>query len=61
MLTIRLKLDQHELEALQRAAAQELRLPPDQARHIVRQELARRGLLAEGTPPAPPAEPRPRA
>lgn len=45
MLTIRLKLDQHELEALQRAAALELRHPPEQARYIIRQELIRLGLL----------------
>ena len=47
MIVTRLKLplDQDEYNALLRAAGDELRNPIDQAHFILRQELARRGLL----------------
>jgi len=41
-------LEQPEYSALLKVAVAELRNPQDQARHILRQELQRRGLL----PPA---------
>jgi hypothetical protein len=42
---IKLILDQIEYTALLQIAMDELRTPPDEIRHILRQELARRGLL----------------
>lgn len=40
-----LALEQSEYSALLKLAVEELRNPPDQAHHILRQELSRRGLL----------------
>jgi hypothetical protein len=37
-------LEQREYSALLKMAIEELRNPPDQLRHILRQELERRGL-----------------
>jgi hypothetical protein len=47
MIVTRLKLplEQEEFSALLKVADKELRNPTDQARFILRQELARRGLL----------------
>jgi hypothetical protein len=42
-------LEQKEYSALLKAAVAELRNPNDQVRHIVRQELERRGLLNADT------------
>ena len=42
---IKLTLEQAEYTALLNLAMSELRSPSDQARHIVRQELMRRGYL----------------
>ena len=42
-------LDEQERRALRDLAAVEMRYPRDQVRLIVRQELARRGLLPEAT------------
>ncbi len=42
---LKLPLDQDEYNALLKAAGDELRNPIDQAHFILRQELARRGLL----------------
>lgn len=47
-LTIRVKLDAEELAALQRAAAWDLRSPPEQARYIIRKELLRHSHIAAG-------------
>lgn len=41
---VKVALDQPEYSALLRLAIDELRDPPDQLRHILRQELERRGL-----------------
>ena len=46
MPRVTLTLLQEERDALIRLALSELRTPRDQARMIVRQELARRGLLS---------------
>jgi hypothetical protein len=43
---IKLVLDQDEYSALLKVAISELRNPADQARHILRQDLLRRGLLS---------------
>jgi hypothetical protein len=60
---IKLTLEQDEYSALLKMAVSELRNPPDQARHILRQELSRRGYLPADPIPAdlahdktPPAE-----
>jgi hypothetical protein len=47
MMVTRLKLmlNRQEYSALYRAAREELRSPADEARHIVRRELEKRGLL----------------
>jgi hypothetical protein len=42
---VKLILEQDEYSALLKVATSELRNPADQARHILRQDLARRGLL----------------
>jgi hypothetical protein len=44
---LKLPLEQAEYSALLKMAGDELRNPIDQARFILRQELERRGLLAE--------------
>ncbi|MBN1889461.1 MAG: hypothetical protein JW850_15815 [Thermoflexales bacterium] len=55
---ITIALEQRERAALMQLARQELRDARDQVRHILRQELERRGLLpTEGTPSTPPAKP----
>jgi hypothetical protein len=59
---VKLILNQDEYSALLRVAIDELRNPADQARHILRQDLARRGLLptdasASTTLPAQPSQP----
>ncbi len=48
MIVTRLKvpLEQAEYSALLKVAVGDLRSPADQVRHILRQELERRGLLA---------------
>ncbi len=46
IVKIKLLLDQPEFEALVKLSRFDLRPPDEQARHILRQELARRGLLA---------------
>ena len=46
---VKLALEQAEYTALLKMAMSELRSPADQARHIVRQELMRRGYLSAGT------------
>lgn len=43
---IKLTLEQPEYSALLELATRELRGPDEQAHHIVRQELERRGLLS---------------
>jgi hypothetical protein len=51
---VKLVLDQDEYSALLKVAISELRNPADQVRHILRQDLMRRGLLPGDTPtPAP--------
>ena len=47
---IKLVLEQDEYSALLAVARSELRNPADQARHILRQDLLRRGLLSGDTP-----------
>lgn len=47
---VKLILEQDEYSALLKAAVSELRNPADQARHILRLDLARRGLLLTDTP-----------
>jgi hypothetical protein len=42
---VKLNLEQDEYSALLKVAVAELRNPADQARHILRQDLQRRGLL----------------
>jgi len=46
---VKLALEQSEYTALLKMAMSELRGPADQARHIVRQELMRRGYLSADT------------
>ena len=46
----KLILDEPEDAALRKVAFTELRNPDDQARFIIRQELARRGLLSPLSP-----------
>lgn len=48
---VKLVLEQDEYSALLKVAISELRNPADQARHILRQDLMRRGLLPSDTPP----------
>jgi hypothetical protein len=43
---VKLILEQDEYSALLKVAVSELRNPADQARHILRQDLTRRGLLS---------------
>jgi len=47
MVRLQIALDPIEADNLARLAAKELRDPRDQLRLILRQELERRGLLAE--------------
>jgi hypothetical protein len=57
---IKLALEQDEYAALLKVAGAELRNPADQARHILRQDLTRRGLLSADAPTpitAKPAQP----
>jgi len=42
---LRIPLEQEEFSALVKISVDELRSPVDQARHIIRKELERRGLL----------------
>jgi hypothetical protein len=51
---IRFRLVGDEAQALRALSVQEMRHPRDQTRHILRQELERRGLL-----PAPADQPQP--
>jgi hypothetical protein len=51
---IRFRLVGTEAQALQALAVQEVRKPREQVRYILRQELARRGLL--NTSPATPGQ-----
>jgi hypothetical protein len=66
MTKVIVSLREDERKALVVLALLELRSPADQARHILRQELSRRGLLPADLTPAdlphdktPPAEVRP--
>jgi hypothetical protein len=45
IVKIRLLLEQPEYQALLKLSERELRQPDEQTRYILRQELARRGLL----------------
>jgi hypothetical protein len=58
---IKLTFEQDEYSALLKLAMAELRNPADEARHIVRLELSRRGLLPTPQPAdlAPHAQPQP--
>lgn len=47
---LKLTLEQTEYSALIKLAVAELRNAPDQARHVLRQELIRRGLLPIDAP-----------
>jgi hypothetical protein len=52
---VKLVLEQDEYSALLKVAVSELRNPADQIRHILRQDLTRRGLLPSDAPtPATP-------
>ena len=42
---LRLILSKSEFDALNKAAEQELRYPPDQIRYILRQELEKQGFI----------------
>lgn len=44
---LKLTLTSEEFNALYRVARMELRVPEDQARFLLRQEMVRRGLLPE--------------
>ena len=52
MSSIHITLSPDEREALVKLALAELRVPRDQVRYVIRQELTRRGLLTEGDGPA---------
>lgn len=58
-MRLKLSLPSAEYDALSKLAVCELRNPHDQIRHILRQELERRGLLPADPAPAQ-AEPTPR-
>ena len=45
VVQVKVPLEQHEYTALLKVARAELRSSDDQIRHILRQELRRRGLL----------------
>ncbi len=51
MERVKVTLEDSEYSALLRLAERELRGVSDQARHIVRSELARQGLLKTAAPP----------
>lgn len=49
-IRVKITLPLHEYAALTQLALSDLRTPPDELRHILRQELERHGLLPADVP-----------